>query len=177
MNTDRISKRARLLSALATALLLVIPAGAALIMATGGFDVESLRAAYGVQVTPDVLATGPTLIWFAVEVVKLAVLLWVIWCARAWLLACAGGRVFSGQTARRIQQIGIGLIGLAVAHVVGHTIAVLALTWGNPAGERALTISFGSTELFLLLAAGLVTLFGWIQAEAAQLDAENKGFV
>lgn len=177
MNTDRISARARFLSNLATGLLFGIPVAAVTILATGGITADSLQAAYNVQKVPETLGTGPTIIWLAVEAAKMAVFLWVIWCVRAWLIACAQGHVFSGQTARRIQQIGVGLSVLAVAHVLGHTIAVLALTWGNPPGERALAISFGSTELFLLLAAGLMTLFGWIQADAARLAAENEGFV
>jgi hypothetical protein len=177
MHSRRISRRARLLSHLATALLVALPMGAVTVLAMGAVTPDALRMAYGVSVMPDTLATGPTLTLIGVEALKMAVFLWVIWCVRAWLIACADGRVFEAHSARHIQRIGTGLLVLAVAHIIGHTVIVGALTWGNPVGQRALAIRFGSTELFLLLTAGLMTLFGWIQAEAARLAAENEGFV
>lgn len=177
MNANRISHRARLLSYVATILLAVLPVGVIIILATGGATVDALRTAYGIQVMPETLATVPIMIWALVEMIKLALLMWVIWCVRAWLIACARGHVFDAHSARHIQFIGTGLLAVGVAHIVGHTIIVGALTWDNPTGQRALAIRFGSTELFLLLTAGLMSLFGWIQAEAARLVAENESFV
>lgn len=177
MKSDRIAQRAGLLAHLATALLVVLPLGAAWALATGGVTADTLRANYSIQIMQDDPGAVPLLIWFTVEAAKLALLMWIIWCVRTWLRACARGQVFTGQTARYVQRIGSGLLVLATAHIVGHTVIVAALTWANPPGQRAFSISFGSTELFLLLTAGLMTLFGWIQAEAARLAAENERFV
>ena len=126
---------------------------------------------------PDDPGTGPLLIWAGVEAARMGLLLWVLWCVRAWLLACQSGQIFAGSTAVHVQRIGTGLLLLAVAHVVGDTAIIAALTWNNPVGQRSLSIGFGSTEILLFLAAGLMTLFGWIQSEAARLSAENEGFV
>lgn len=177
MKSDRISQRARLLSHLATALLVILPASVVWVLATQGATPDALRTAYGIRVMPDDPGPVPILIWAAVEGVKLALLMWIIWSVRTWLRACASGQVFSNQTARDVQCIGAGLLGLTTAHILGHPIIVAALTWANPPGQRVLSISLGSTELFLLLTAGLMTLFGWIQAEAAELAAENERFV
>ncbi|MEM6371360.1 MAG: hypothetical protein AAF727_01070 [Pseudomonadota bacterium] len=177
MTADRIAQRAKRLALFATALLIVIPLGALFLFATGGVTPDSLQDAYGIAQMPDVLAPGPTLVWSAVEATRLALLFWVIWTVRVWLRACASGAVFAGSTAQHVQRIGTALLALAAAQIIGHTIAVAALTWGNPPGARSLAIAFGSTEMILVLAAGLVTLFGWIQSEAARMSAENESFV
>ncbi|MEX0370528.1 MAG: hypothetical protein AB3N09_07840, partial [Tateyamaria sp.] len=160
-----------------TALMIAIPLILLTVLATGGVDTETLRTSYNISQMPDDPGTGPTLIWLGVETMRLTIFLWVLWCVRSWLMACARGLVFAGETARYVQRIGTGLLVLAAAHVIGNTIIIAALKWNNPAGERSLAIGFGSTEVLLLLAAGLVTLFGWIQSEAARLSAENEGFV
>ena len=177
MKMEQIARRARILSTITVALMIMIPLAAIAVLATGRVDAEALRTTYGITVMPDDPGTGPILVWFGVEAVRMALVLWVLWSVRGWLVACARGRVFAGQTARHVQRIGSGLMALAVAHVLGNTIIIAALTWNNPAGQRSLAIGFGSTEILLLLAAGLMTLFGWIQAEAARLSAENEGFV
>ena len=177
MKLDKIARRARILAMATLALMIVIPLAAVVVLATGGVDADTLRATYGITLMPDDPGAGPTLVWLGVEVLRLALLLWVLWCLRGWLVACARGQVFSGHTARHVQRIGAGLMALAIAHVVGNTVIIAALTWNNPVGQRSLAIGFGSTEVLLLLAAGLMTLFGWIQSEAARLSAENEGFV
>ncbi len=177
MNQDRIARRASLLTHLATALLILIPLGVAILLANGGVTAQSVQAHYQISVMPNDPGTGPLLVWCAVEGMKLAVLLWIIWQVRAWLSACAMGAVFTSGTARLVQRIGAALLGLAALHIVGYSVVTVALTWHNPPGQRALAIGFGSTEIILVLAAGLVTLFGWIQAEAARISLENESFV
>ncbi|MFL4469241.1 hypothetical protein ACERZ8_04905 [Tateyamaria armeniaca] len=177
MMTDKISHRARWLSYLAMTCFLVLPLGALALLATGGVNEDALRAHYAGLSLPEQLGTTPVLIWAGVEATKMALLLWVIWCLRTWLVACAQGEVFAATTARLIRRMGIGLLTLAGVSVIDHTIVVAALTWGNPAGQRSLAVGFGSSELFLFLTAGLVALFGWIQAEAARISAENEAFV
>ena len=177
MKMDHITRRARILAAMTTVFMILVPVTGLIVLATGGVDRDTLRATYGVTQMPEVLAAGPTFVWIGVEAARMALFLWVLWRVRGWLIACGDGAVFAGQTARHVQRIGTGLVALAVAHVLGNTIIVAALTWDNPVGQRSLSIGFGSSECLLLLAAGLMTLFGWIQAEAARLATENESFV
>ena len=177
MTTHHIARRARHLAIFTTALMGVVPLAVLVLLITGGLDAETLRMSYGIKVMPDDPGVGPVFVWLGTEALRLGLFLWVLWCVRGWLIACGRGQVFAGQTARHVQRIGTGLLALAVANVVGNTVIIAALTWNNPVGQRSLAIGFGSTELLLLLAAGLMTLFGWIQSEAARLSAENEGFV
>ncbi|MEL6450247.1 MAG: hypothetical protein AAFQ19_03230 [Pseudomonadota bacterium] len=177
MELTRIARRARLLAGATLALMIAIPCAALGVLATGGADAAALRTAYGIARMPDDPGAGPIMIWLGVEALRMGLVLWVLWCVRGWLMACARGHVFARPTARQIQRIGTGLLTLALAQIVGNTAIIAALTWNNPPGQRVLSITFGSAEVFLILAAGLLSLFGWIQAEAARLSAENEGFV
>ena len=177
MSLERIARRASLLARLITVLIIALPLAALITLGTGTAATETLSQVYGIKVMPDDPGAGPTLVWIAVEAARLGLFMWVLWGVRGWLVACARGAVFAGQTAQHIQRIGRRMVVLAIAHVVGNTIIIAALTWNNPPGQRALAIGFGSTEGLLLLAAGLMTLFGWIQSEAARLAEENEGFV
>ncbi|MEM9870457.1 MAG: hypothetical protein AAF822_04315 [Pseudomonadota bacterium] len=177
MSIERIARRARLIARLITGLIVAIPLTALIALGSGAADTEALQTIYGLSLVPDDPGTGPKLVWIGVETLRLALLMWVLWGVRGWLVACGRGDVFGGQTAQHIQRIGRRMVLLAVAHRAGNTVIIAALTWNNPPGTRSLAIGFGSTECLLLLAAGLMTLFGWIQSEAARLAEENKGFV
>lgn len=177
MEMTRIARRARLLAGVMVAMMIALPVAAVAVLATGGVDSETLRTTYGIRTMPDDIGTGPTFVWLWVETLRMALVLWVLWSVRRWLVACARGAIFAADTARHVQRIGSGLLVLAAAHVIGNTVIVAALTWHNPAGQRSLAVGFGSAEVLLILAAGLMTLFGWIQSEAARLSAENEGFV
>lgn len=177
MQQDRFSSKARMLAHLATAFMIAAPIGAVMLLASGAVDNGALQRAYQIQTMPADPGVIPLLIWFAVEALRFGLFLWVIFSMRGWLMACAKGAVFAGRTARRVRDMGTGLMLLALAHLVGHTVIVLALTWNNPTGARSLSVSIGSMELLLLLAAGLVSLFGWVQGEAARLSQENQSFV
>ncbi|WP_299294715.1 hypothetical protein [uncultured Tateyamaria sp.] len=177
MSMDRLSRRARYLAWVTTAVMVLLPLGTVVFVASGGVDSAMLRAHYGVAVMPEALQPGPTLVWLGVEAARMALLLWIMWCVRRWLVLCSGDQALSPRAAQFVVRAGTGLMVLALAHVAGNTVIVGALTWDNPAGQRALSIGFGSTEILLVLAGCLVTLFGWIQFEAARLRAENEAFV
>lgn len=154
-------------------LLLVTP----IALADGALSLDRLRADYDTPFFPDAPSIWAIALWRGVEITSFALLLWVLWCLRLWLAACADGDTFHSDTARRVLRIGQGLLLLAVFEVLSHTAIILALTWNNPPGQRSLAITLDGTELFLLLSAGLLTLFGYIQSEAARLTAENREFV
>lgn len=155
-------------------LLLVV---AVIAIAEGGLSVAELREDLDIENFPETPAAWAIAFWRTVELASFGLLLWVLWCVRGWLAACADGDTFEIETARRVLRIGQGLLALAIVDFLSHTFIVLALTWNNPDGQTSLSIEFDGASLFLLLAAALLTLFGYIQSEAARLMAENKAFV
>ena len=66
---------------------------------------------------------------------------------------------------------------LAAAQPLGRTLSVLALTWGNPVGQRQLWFGL-SSDHYLALLFGLVLLaLAQVLTEAARVAHENAEFV
>lgn len=100
-----------------------------------------------------------------------------LWQAQALFRLYRDGETLSPAPARRIGGIGTGLLlatGLAVAV---RPAAALALSLSNPPGQRLVAMSFGSGDVALLLAAGLMVVIGWVMREAAAVAEENRRFV
>ncbi|WP_052249525.1 hypothetical protein [Tateyamaria sp. ANG-S1] len=177
MQDSLIARRARQFEWATIGLLTVLIVAAAIAIADGGLSVADLRAEYDIRHFPETPTLWSVTLWRVIEIASYILLLWVLWCVRGWLAACADGETFQGDTARRVLRIGQGLLALAVVEIVSNTVIILALTWNNPTGERTLSITIDGSGLFLLLAAALLTLFGYIQSEAARLMAENREFI
>lgn len=173
---SRTRRIARPLSLVTTVVLLGYP-GAMLLMALAGyFSEELLRDTYD---TVTITAIPPA-VWgvlYATAIVSLALVLLALWNMRALLALYAMGDVLGQDAALRIRRIGTILLALAIWSMLAHTLNVAALTWNNPPGTRALSVAVGNADLFLLLAAGLMTVIGWAMSEAARVADENREFV
>ncbi|WP_299651500.1 hypothetical protein [uncultured Tateyamaria sp.] len=177
MQDDIFARRARTFEWATIGLITLLCVAAAISIADGGLGVAALREDYATTHFPDTPGPWAIGLWRMVEVASFGLLLWVLWCIRSWLAACADGDIFESDTARQVLRIGQGLLALAVINVFSHTLVILALTWNNAPGQRTLSVAIDGTGLFLLLAAAVLTLFGYIQSEAARLMTENKEFV
>ena len=100
--------------------------------------------------------------------------LWEIWR----LFGCyARGDLLSLRPARHLRRLGVALVSLAVALPLSQTLIVLALTLGNPSGQRTLWLGVSSAH-YLSLLFGLVLLaVSTVLAEAARVADENAEFV
>ncbi|MCX2861059.1 DUF2975 domain-containing protein [Paucibacter sp. PLA-PC-4] len=100
--------------------------------------------------------------------------MWQVWClfgcyARSELLALA--------PVRHLHRLGLALVGLALAMPLGQTLALLALTLGNPPGERQLALTL-SSEHYLCLLFGLMLLaIAAVMREAVRVADENAEFI
>ena len=124
--------------------------------------------------TPEGL-TQP-LLWLSLSLPLGAGLL-VLW--HVWRLFghYAAGRVFDLASVRHLQWLGWGLLILAAARPLSHTLAVLALSWHNPPGQRQLMVGI-STDHYTLLMLGLVLVaMARIMRESVRVAQENAEFV
>lgn len=168
---------ARPLSYLTTMVLVGYPLLVLIMALSGSFSEDWLRAAFdGVSVS-DQITPAVWGILGAIYTISIAITLLVLWNMRALLCLYAKGSVLGPEAALRIRRIGHCLLVLAIWGTLAHTLEVAALTWNNPPGERALSIAVSNTDIFLFLAAGLMTVIGWAMSEAADVAAENRGFV
>lgn len=100
--------------------------------------------------------------------------LWQIWCLFGFYRR---GEIFAGGPALHLKRLGAALMVNTVAQPLSTTLAVLALTMGNPAGQRQLVVRL-SFEHFTSLGFGLAMLvIGIVMQEAVRLAQENAEFV
>jgi hypothetical protein len=100
--------------------------------------------------------------------------LWQMWA----LFGCfAQGELLALQPARHLRRLGLALSALAGVQPLSRTLGVLALTWGNPPGQRQLWVGL-SSDHYLALLFGLVLLaLAQVLTEAARVAEENQAFI
>lgn len=124
--------------------------------------------------TPD----GPTLaaLWLSLSLplVSGLLLLWHVWRLFGHY---AAGRVFDLASVRHLQWLGWGLLALAAARPLSHTLAVLTLSWHNPPGQRQLLVGISSDHYTLLMLGLVLVAMARIMRESVRVAQENAEFV
>lgn len=113
----------------------------------------------------------------AASSLPVAVGLWALW--EIWqLFGCFGrGELLARAPAGHLQRLGLAVMAQAAAQPLGQTLAVLALTLGNPPGQRQLVFDL-SADHYMSLLFGLVLLaLASVIREAARVADENASFV
>lgn len=123
------------------------------------------------------LHTGNRLMGLAASLLPTALILYAL--AQVWsLFGCfAAGELLARRPARHLRRLGQSLCALAFVQPLSHTLMVLALTLGNPVGQRKLQFGL-SSDHYLTLVFGLVLLaLALVLGEAARVADENAEFV
>lgn len=167
---------ARAVSAVCLAAVLMAFSGAAYFLLAPG-EVGALFGLPAARIAPAAdldgvrlrlaLALLPGLALFAVTVLNI----------RALFRRFARGRVLDPANGDRLAVIGWMLIAGAGLSVLSRTFIALALTLGNPAGEKQLVIGFSLSDFVFLLFGLFVLAFAHVIREAARLADENRGFI
>ncbi len=131
------------------------------------------------QVDEAMLASGRlvlTLTWL-VALIPLVPMIWGFY--NAWILfrGFRSAEFFTPQSGRRLRNIGWSVVLLvAVGFVTDAALSVLT-TWHRGAGQRELAIGLEGTDILGIVVGMLLVVVGWLLAEAALIDDENKQFV
>jgi len=100
--------------------------------------------------------------------------MWEIWC----LFGCyARGELLALRPARHLHRLGLALVALAAAMPLGHTLSILALTLGNPPGQRQVWVGLSSQHYLSLLFGLMLLALAAVMREAARVADENAEFV
>lgn len=114
---------------------------------------------------------------FVALVPALALFFATAWQIRNLFRLWARGPVLDPGHARRLVTIGwLLLVGTALS-VATRTFMALALTIGNPPGQRHLVIGFSLHEFVFVLFGLFVFAFARVMREAARLADENRAFI
>lgn len=150
----------------------------ALVLATivrDAVDPAGLAARTPGVITPP--GTGAVIAAGLAGALPLAALVWTLWQMRGLFDRYRGGEILTPACATHLERIGKGLFAVALLGILAGTLRTLALTWGNPPGQTALSIGFGSDQLGALLAGAFVLVVGRVMRAAAEVAEENRGFV
>jgi hypothetical protein len=109
--------------------------------------------------------------------VPVGVLVWGLWHVRAMFCDFAQGRVFTATVAHHLQRFGVAALAQTLLGPLTATALALALSLGNPPGQRYLVIAFSINDYLALIVGGVLVAVAAAMREAARLADENAGFV
>ena len=177
MSKDRIRRVSRVMSALCLIGMIGLPISLAL----GWWYPQVLGGPYpateGLWGAPSDLPALNRLLGFLVSMIPAGILMFGLARLRAMFGLYQAGEIFSIRSARCLKQFAATvLLQVLLAPLAGAAHSVI-VTFGNPPGERMLTLSFGSAEYSAILLGGLLLVIAWTMGEAATLAEENRQFV
>jgi hypothetical protein len=89
----------------------------------------------------------------------------------------ARGDVWCAQSISHLRRAALASTALAPALPLSKTLTVLALTFGNPPGQRMLHFGLGLQDLLALLLGLVLLAVATVMAEAVRMAEENAEFV
>jgi uncharacterized membrane protein len=109
--------------------------------------------------------------------VPVGVMVWGLWHVRALFRDFAGGRVFTGSAAHHLQRFGVSVLAQGPLGPLTATALALALSFGNPPGQRYLVLTLSINDYFAVIIGGVLVAVAAVMREAARLADENASFV
>jgi hypothetical protein len=97
--------------------------------------------------------------------------------ARLCFLGFARGETFSLGTVRHLRGFAVGMFAAALGGLVSSPLISMLLTLGAPPGKRSLGLTIGSSELLMLMFAGMVWQIAHVMTQAAALADEHAQIV
>jgi hypothetical protein len=113
----------------------------------------------------------------AIIALPVGVMAWGLWHVRALFAEFAAGRVFTAAAARHLQLFGASVLAQAPLGPLITVALTVALTLGNPPGQRMLAVAFSLHDYFALIVGGVLFAAATVMREAARIAEENAGFV
>lgn len=114
---------------------------------------------------------------FLFEMIPVLIGIYIFFQAVRLFREYMGGRVFTFESAGKLNKIGWAVAALAPLGILSETLSVLALTMYNPAGQRQLSIGFSETEVYAIILGLLLVTLAKILHEAAIISEENQAII
>ncbi|WP_431102158.1 DUF2975 domain-containing protein [Roseateles noduli] len=87
------------------------------------------------------------------------------------------GEVFTDAATHGLRRLGQSVTAMALVMPLTDTATVLALTLGNPPGQRMLAVHLGSQHYIVLLLGLVLIAMAMVMREAQRMAQENAEFV
>lgn len=113
----------------------------------------------------------------AASLIPAGLLVYVCWHMWALFGCFADGELLARTPAEHLRRLGLGLTVLAAVQPVSQTLVVLAVTLGNPPGERRLWFGLSSQHYLVLLFGLLLLALAQVLLEGSRVAEENREFI
>ncbi len=100
-----------------------------------------------------------------------------LWNLRSLFESFKQAQFFTPKNTQSLYRISKILFLSTVLKCLSSSVISVLLTWNNSAGKKALVVSFGSNELWLLIIAATLLTITWTFREGQRLAQENSEFV
>jgi hypothetical protein len=107
----------------------------------------------------------------------LGLLCWALWTAKGLFENFARGQVLEAKTGEDLRLIGGLIAAYALLTPLKGSLISIAVTMGNPPGQRMLAVALGTDELILGVLGVLILVLGHVMAEAARIADDNRQIV
>lgn len=87
------------------------------------------------------------------------------------------GAIFTEASSRHLRRIGQSVMLMALVMPLTDSATILALTAGNPPGQRVLWLNLGSQHYIVLLVGLVLTAVALVMREAQRMAQENAEFI
>ncbi len=168
-NLRHVQKTSRLLKWACTVAIPVIPIGLATIWATldwwlfGGGEVTGFRPWVGGHIqVPQPIPAYSLGLGFLSSMLPGGLMVYALWQLRALFGLYGRGQIFTAENARRLRRFAL---------------AVLAVTLGNPPGQRLLSVGFSSSQLVTLFMGAMFLVIAWVMDEARELAEDQAQII
>jgi Protein of unknown function (DUF2975) len=114
---------------------------------------------------------------FAISMIPMLLLFFMLYQAYALFGSFRIGSVFADDAPARLRRIALGLIALAALRPVTGALIGAALTASNPAGQRILAFGLSIDDYMIAALGGLLLVLARVFLEANRLSDENRQIV
>jgi hypothetical protein len=134
-------------------------------------------ARLGLGAVPVKLDGATRLAGFAVSMIPMLVLFYMLDQAFRLFDAYRLGQVFSQDAPVRLRRIGLCMVLMGVLRPVTLAVLGLVLTYANPPGQIILALGFSVEDYMIAAFGGLILAIGHVMIEANRIAKEHREFV
>ena len=124
-----------------------------------------------------IIETGQRVLYFGIWVVIIFASVGAFVAGLMLLNRCRKGAFFDPATARAVARLGAALSLAMVLDQLFHAANLWLLTLGNEGGPMPWRFGYDPSDFKSLILGLILFLFGWVMQRAAEVDAENRGYV
>lgn len=110
---------------------------------------------------------------FVVSMIPATVDMVVLWYLIKLFSLYARGDVFTATNVRYIRRVGVAMLIGQALNPFYQSLLTIAITLGNPKGQRMISLGIGSSNLSEIVTAIMIIVVAWIMDEARKLQEEQ----